>query len=56
LTLPQGRDVIAHTLDANEHYADIDFPLNDASNVRACSCRTRRDVSKVKTHRNEPQV
>jgi ribosome-associated translation inhibitor RaiA len=59
LTLPQGKEVIvAHTPDADERYADIDFALNDAFKRarRQLQDQARRLQGQVKTHRNEPQA
>jgi ribosome-associated translation inhibitor RaiA len=59
LTLPQGKEVIvAHTPDADQRYADIDFALNDAfkRSRRQLQDQARRLQGHVKTHRNEPQA
>lgn len=59
LTLPQGKEVmVAHTPDADERYADIDFALNDAFKRarRQLQDQARRLQGHVKTHRNEPQA
>ena len=59
LTLPQGKEVIvAHTPDADERYADIDFALHDALKRarRQLQDQARRLQGHVTTHRNEPQA